>query len=87
MSDITERFRKVEADIAELKLRTKHSTKGSSWDSSLLRKFILVVAVYLISAATLFVIAETQFYIQALIPTGLIIVTMLVMDIAKRFSE
>lgn len=64
-----EKLKKIEQEIAYLKLRNKKVEADKSWEASSFRAISIVVITYIIASLVLYLLGSKNFFLNALIPT------------------
>lgn len=59
----------IEQEIASLKERNSRVDIDKAWETSTFRKTLILIATYLLTSLTMYVIGVPNFYLSAMVPT------------------
>ena len=78
----------LKARIAALETRNKRVEMGKAWEGSIVRRATIMAVTYIIVVAFLFIIGNSEPFIDALVPpTGFLLSTLVVSDLKKHWVK
>lgn len=78
----------IEEEIQIIKERNKRVEVDKAWETSIIRKILILITTYIIASLALWFIGTPRFYLGAIIPTiGFLLSTLGFPVIKKKWAE
>lgn len=84
MNDINQRLEKLEKEILKVQARNKRVEADKAWETSIVRKIVLLVITYFSAAVFMYAIEIKDFWLNAFIPTGGFLISTLTIPFFKK---
>lgn len=80
----TDRIKKLEEEVAKIKLRNIKVEQNKAWETSIYRKLIITILTYVVMCLIMSQLDVERFYLSAIIPTLGFVLSSLSLNFFKR---
>lgn len=80
----TDRIKKLEEEVAKIKLRNIKVEQNKAWETSIHRKLIITILTYVVMCLIMSQLDVERFYLSAIIPTLGFVLSSLSLNFFKR---
>ncbi|MFH0952158.1 MAG: hypothetical protein V1838_03115 [Patescibacteria group bacterium] len=83
-SDLNDRVKILEAEIADIKERNQRVEKDKAWETSLLRKIVITILTYLVIVLYMYSVKIPDHWLNAMVPATAYFISTLTFSVLKK---